>query len=294
MRSSVLASRLRKRTNHVGRVYSATVIAYTIGFMRELVLSCNVDIAQWLAHKPSAAGVRPTHCPRCATPSRPVGERLRLVGHGCRPRTVRTPLVPEGPMHTVTISGRRYLCVCGATVVVVPRGVLPRRRYTAQAIARALAVAGGMRKSSGAECEQSGCTAPTLRRWYRAVERRELFAWGHLLPRTWSWRQRAHRLAAILAGYAYTSTQRVAQSEIGVAVVMGLPGSAGVFTPPPSMITSSPSLRPSVRDGAARLHRGWQSTRRPGCYAAAHTSQRLRRRTRSRPASHADDFHRRT
>lgn len=55
------------------------------------------------------------------------------------------PTLSEGAPLEVVIKARRYQCQvegCGAVVLVVPRGVLGRRRYSASAIGLALALWG--------------------------------------------------------------------------------------------------------------------------------------------------------
>jgi hypothetical protein len=55
------------------------------------------------------------------------------------------PAIGEGAPVEVVIRARRYQCQvegCGAVILVVPRGVLARRRYAARAIGLALALWG--------------------------------------------------------------------------------------------------------------------------------------------------------
>lgn len=87
---------------------------------------------------PVRCAVRPKHCPACGAPSRPLGRPLGIRGHGSRARQVRGPLQPDGPWVTVTIRARRCLCRCGATMLVVPAGVLALRRWCQQVRAGAL------------------------------------------------------------------------------------------------------------------------------------------------------------
>jgi hypothetical protein len=162
-------------------------------------------------------------------------------------------------------------CECGATVLVVPRGVLPRRRYSAQAIARAFAVEGRRPKATSPRVVAQS----TVRRWCHLVERGGLFAHPPPLAHTWSFAHRAERIAHVLAGYALDSHGQLERAELGVSIVMGLNGSAGVFRPPPKRIGSTPSPRRMVRDGDNQPHRRDGSTKA----GSAQRGVRLVRRT---------------
>ncbi|HEX9402352.1 MAG TPA: hypothetical protein VF912_19775, partial [Anaeromyxobacter sp.] len=86
---------------------------------------------------PAVDEVRPGRCPACEAPSRP-GGALGLHGHGLRERHQWGPAARGGLPELIGILVRRYRCQqCGAVVVVVPRGVLRRRLYSATAIALA-------------------------------------------------------------------------------------------------------------------------------------------------------------
>lgn len=103
------------------------------------LVQTDIDVKSWMIAAPSVEAVRPACCPRCEQPSRPIGDRLILHGHGLRPRRLRGPLVPDGAADEVEIVLRRYLCrACGAVVAVGPAGVVPGRLYSAMAIALAL------------------------------------------------------------------------------------------------------------------------------------------------------------
>jgi hypothetical protein len=96
-----------------------------------------------MANLPPVDLVRPARCPSCDAPSRPIGGPLGLHGHGLRERQIRGPLTPGGPAKLVSVLARRYKCLsCRAIVLVVPRGVLPRRLYSAPVIAWVLARVG--------------------------------------------------------------------------------------------------------------------------------------------------------
>jgi hypothetical protein len=73
---------------------------------------------------------------------------LRVHGHGLRVREMLGPQVAQGEPATVGVPCRRYLCVdCDAVMLVVPGAILARRRYSASAIAQALALFGLERMS---------------------------------------------------------------------------------------------------------------------------------------------------
>lgn len=92
--------------------------------------------------------MRPAHCPGCGEVGHALGERIQLVGHGIRRRSVRGVLVwGERPRSWIVLC-RRFRCrACHAVVMVVPRGLLSRRRYLTSAIALALVLYGVERLS---------------------------------------------------------------------------------------------------------------------------------------------------
>jgi hypothetical protein len=171
-----------------------------------------VDLKSWLQRQPTVDEVRPARCPICGAVSRPVGGRLALHGHGTRERSLFGPLEPGQPPEIVSILAQRYRCVpCAAVLAVVPCSVLARRRYSAAAIAYALAL-WGLALACAAEvrrrvnpAKRVGATAAAgwamLRRWARAVKERRLFATTPLPPPS-TWRQVAASAAAALAGRA--------------------------------------------------------------------------------------------
>jgi len=113
---------------------------------------------------------------------------------------------------------RRYHCLaCGAILLVVPRGVLRRRVYTAGAIALALAlwgveglVPGEVRRRVspwrifGASAAQSWAS---LRRWARKVREGALFACVRASPEGALFRAIAARTATTLAAYAPSAVE---------------------------------------------------------------------------------------
>ncbi len=176
--------------------------------VRETRLVTSVlDIASWQKSLPSAEDVRPTHCPACGAASRVLGQPLGLRSHGLRQRRVRGSLGPGEPLVTLTIHARRYLCRCGAVTLVVPAGVLAHRRYTAPALAMALALHGLSRLPVGhtRACmtgRPSMTDWPSLRRWCRQVRDRALFPDVRPAPEHWSHRLVAERVVTTLAAYA--------------------------------------------------------------------------------------------
>ncbi|MET0201534.1 MAG: hypothetical protein ABW245_06750, partial [Gaiellaceae bacterium] len=161
---------------------------------------------------PTVDEVRPARCPICGAVSSPVGGPLLLHGHGTRERSLSGPLDPGQPPVLVDLLARRYRCVpCTAVLTVVPCSVLARRRYSAAAIAYALAL-WGLVLASASEVRRQvnpakrvGPTAAAgwamLRRWARAVKQRRLFATTPLPPSS-TWRSVAASAAAALAGRA--------------------------------------------------------------------------------------------
>ena len=128
---------------------------------------------------PSVEGARPGQCPGCGAASRPPGAGLGLHGHGLRDRQLRGPPAADAAATTQVLACRRYRCTgCGAVVLVVPRGVAPRRHYGHAAIAFALALwaLGG---APAAAVRRRVCAWPvtgaaatgwrTLRRWADAA-----------------------------------------------------------------------------------------------------------------------------
>jgi hypothetical protein len=176
------------------------------------IVQSAVDIKSWLSRQPTVDEVRPARCPFCGAVSRPVGGPLLLHGHGTRERLLLGPLEPGQPPEIVAVLAHRYRCVpCAAVLTVVPCSVLARRRYSAAAIAYALAL-WGLVLASAAEVRRRvspakhvGATAAAgwamLRRWARAVKERRLFATTPLPPSA-TFRRVAASAAAALAGRA--------------------------------------------------------------------------------------------
>ena len=142
-----------------------------------------------------------------------MGGTLGLHGHGLRERHQWGPVEVGGTPRLLGILARRYECQsCGAIVMVVPRGVIYRRLYSAGAIALALAL-WGVTGLAPAEVRRrvsplafAGATAAAgwanLRRWSRAVRAGRLFPVVRALPAEATLRQVAARAATTLAAYA--------------------------------------------------------------------------------------------
>jgi DNA-directed RNA polymerase subunit RPC12/RpoP len=111
---------------------------------------------------------------------------LVLHGHGLRERQVRGPLECWGRPKTVIIAARRYQCQrCSAVILVVPRGIIRGRLFSAPAIAWALWLFGmeGLPPSRVRKAvspwQTAGWTAAAgwaqLKRWVRDVRHGRLF-----------------------------------------------------------------------------------------------------------------------
>ncbi len=177
------------------------------------IVQAALDVKAWLARLPAVDEVRPGRCPACEAPSRPAGGALGLHGHGLRERHQWGPAGPDGLPELIGLLVRRYRCLaCGAVVMVVPRGVLRRRLYSASAVALALALFGSARlapvevRARLSPLRIVGATAASgwasLRRWSRAVRAGRLFPAVRALPAEATLRQVAARTATTLAAYA--------------------------------------------------------------------------------------------
>ncbi|CAN5894404.1 hypothetical protein BH11MYX2_BH11MYX2_32870 [soil metagenome] len=110
-----------------------------------LIVHPTLDVKTWIARPPSSEAARPGRCPRCGAASRPTGAGLGLHGHGIRDRAVFGPPDADAGPDRAWVSCRRYRCVvgtCRAVILVVPRGVAPRRHYSLAAIAMAMTLWG--------------------------------------------------------------------------------------------------------------------------------------------------------
>ena len=146
---------------------------------RSQIVHHTLDVKGWLASPPTPEAARPGTCVVCDAPSRPVGGRIGLQGHGFRDRQLCGPPDADSTPTWIVIACRRYQCTsCGAILTVVPRGVAPRRHYGHAAIAMALtlwAITGepeaDIRRRVCARriSDESPARWPTLTRWARAA-----------------------------------------------------------------------------------------------------------------------------
>ncbi len=180
-----------------------------------------VDVKSWIAQPPSADAARPGQCPKCGAPSRPAGARLGLWGHGVRERQVNGPLEPSGDARGVVVAVRRYRChACGAIIQVVPSDVAPRRHYSRSAIGLAVALFGVARRSAAevrrrvSPWQVVGAAAAAgwaaLRRWVAAIRRGGIFPGVRAIPKGFTARQVAERIATTVAAHAPLSCAALA------------------------------------------------------------------------------------
>lgn len=170
---------------------------------------------------PSVDAARPARCTACGAASAPPGQGLRLHGHGVRERMRLGPEELGGRSVVASIAVRRYRCLrCSAVLVVVPRGVLPRLRYGAVAIALALARWGVDGLSAAyvrAEVSPDRYLGHDARRGWRSLRR-----WARAPPWpvtvTGAPRQRAARIAQDLAGHALEPGRLTALACVGALV----------------------------------------------------------------------------
>jgi hypothetical protein len=191
------------------------------GRSSNVVVHSSRNVNFWIAQPPTADGVRPGSCPGCGRASRVPGKPLGLVGHGLRSRQLRGPPAAEDAPATRVVQVRRYLCRgCGAVITVVPRHVVPRRHFSAGAIAIALFVFGTLRAPAAIAAERVGSWARgagawrTLRRWIDALDDGRLFPRIRAAIPGWSPRRRAARAAVAIgaivpAMFATTELGRV-------------------------------------------------------------------------------------
>ena len=178
----------------------------------------------WLEQTPSVDEARPARCPACHAPGRPVGGRLGLIGHGMRTRQLRGPPAPGQVPVTQVLDIRRYRCrTCTAVVTVVPQGVMPRRHFSATAIALALALYGLAQASLRQTRRQVspwttlGAAAyvgwAALTRWIRAVRRGSMFSCAPAMAKDMPARKVAERAASKLATLAPPALGRMPITE---------------------------------------------------------------------------------
>src|SRR4051812_15898103 len=104
------------------------------------VIRSAISVKSWQRRTPTVDEVRPAACVVCGAAGRPAGAPLGLHGNGPRDRQFRGPPAPKEAPAMVVLPTRRYECQhCHAVLMVVPSETVPRRHYTAAAIAFALA-----------------------------------------------------------------------------------------------------------------------------------------------------------
>jgi hypothetical protein len=140
-----------------------------------------------------------------------------LWGHGFRLRLVEGPSGPFEEPADREVMARRYLCrLCNAVLVVVPRGIVSFRRYTANAIAQALALfatgatVAEVRRRTSTTSTPAGFGPATrwssLRRWVAEAARGVLFSEAQVRhPDGAAPREIASRVAHTLAAHALPS-----------------------------------------------------------------------------------------
>ena len=176
------------------------------------IIRLAISVKHWREHPPSVEAARPAGCPGCGAASRPTGGNLAVHGHGTRPRQVRGPSEVDHTPTVDEVAMRRYRCQrCGAVIAVVPSEIMPRRLYTASAIAWALGLYGLLKESTmkvrTRVCPWRivGLAATgwiTLRRWIRAVRSQSLWRCIRPLPAQATARMVAERAATTLAAHA--------------------------------------------------------------------------------------------
>jgi hypothetical protein len=170
-----------------------------------LIVHHKLDVKGWIAQPPSPEAARPGMCPRCARASRPTGGRLGLHGHGFRDREILGPPDAHAAPAKTLVGCRRYRCSgCKAIILVVPRGVAPRRHYGLAVVAMALAL-WAVAQRRPLEVRERICVAqgtvwgtewPTLRCWARAARA------SMSVPAAFTLREVAGRAAQIAIGRA--------------------------------------------------------------------------------------------
>jgi len=166
----------------------------------------DLNVNYWRKNPPNTPEARPPRCPICGAPGQSSDGRIVLHGHGSRVRRLRGPIAADGKPIQFEVLVRRYACQCCKAIVTVgPRGLLPRRRYTGNAIALALWLWAVWQhtdpKVRDATCPvaESGVSRPerwtTLRRWARAGRDGALWSGRPALALEWTLRLCAERVA---------------------------------------------------------------------------------------------------
>ena len=136
-----------------------------------------------------------------------------MYGHGRRVRGQWGPRSPALLADRKRLLTRRFQCqLCDAVLVVVPRGMLPRKRYSGPAIAFALAL-WALAEWGEPEVFDRVSVYPlsayvvaqgwrSLRRWTGDAVAGELWSCLHGAGADCTWRQHAERIAAALTSFA--------------------------------------------------------------------------------------------
>jgi hypothetical protein len=174
------------------------------------VIQSGLTISEWLARPPPVGVARPKCCPRCGEPARS-GSRYRIISHGRRRRQVLGPAVAGGRPKRRYVMALRFRCLaegCGAVLLVVPRGIVPGRQFSAAAIAYAMALWAGGRENARVRRKVSPIPS-TGRRWRQLARWTASIRGGQLLDVV-RWRLSpdtkpldvAAATASVLAGYS--------------------------------------------------------------------------------------------
>jgi hypothetical protein len=175
------------------------------------IVVTDVPIDEWLQSPPSPRRVRPTHCPCCQAAAWIDGTRLRILGHGRRSRSVISQATSTSDALNHQFPGRRFRCAvdgCGAVMLAVPAGVLPKRRFSGPSIAFAIALFGHALASAGSvrrRLAPSTCGGDVwrqLRRWVRSAVEDRLFRLSRRFDARLPWRSLAAHIGSMLAGDA--------------------------------------------------------------------------------------------
>jgi hypothetical protein len=185
-----------------------------------------IDVKKWAEETPTAEQARPGRCSRCGAASRPAGAGLVVVGHGLRERHIRGPASAVGTPVIRIISVRRYRCRrCAGLTTVLPRGLCPRRHYSASAIGLSLFLF-GMRRLTIGQTRRRVCPWragfeterwTTLSSWLTAIEQGRLLSIVRPSPPSFSLRDRAERAAATLRALALAPSSAEEEVFAGAA-----------------------------------------------------------------------------
>ncbi len=154
------------------------------------MIQSELYVETWQGRDPSADEVRPERCVACHL--RHGIDDGRIDGHGRRKRRCQGPLRLDADPAVTSILARRYECQrCDCIMIVVPREIAGRFRYTLRAMLLALAYWGLAGQPGGEVRERISPEEPrgfrdprlwpSLRRWVR--QRAELWPAVHVQSR---------------------------------------------------------------------------------------------------------------